>query len=310
MKSFWLILLTLTCLSAEAQRTKPPVLKDTITADTLQEVMISARRGLSEQDFIDQLLADTLFYEAFRNLQKFSFMADDNIITFNKRYKREAHIFRKIYHNNSGAKYKQTIISQSDSGEVYSNNGQFDLFTVKMFGYIFMNDRNTDFINESIHKGENNTEGYKQKLKTLIFSPGRPVSGVPLIGDKMRLFDPKFRKYYDYSYKSAMQDTLPVYLFTVKLKPNLRTGDQNDVVIKELGTYLDKKTFAITGRYISMDYNSLPFSFKVRMTIKLSTIAGLQVPTYVAYNGEWDIPFHQKEICSFDIRHYNFNRKK
>jgi hypothetical protein len=31
------------------------------------------------------------------------------------------------------------------------------------------------------------------------------------------------------------------------------------------------------------------------------------VPTHISYDGDWDIPFKKREICTFDIKHYNFN---
>lgn len=307
-KTSLLVFFVLLCIYAHAQKKRIHVV-DTLPNVTLDSVLVMAKAGLSQYDFIDKMMADTGFYQAFRNMSKYSFTAENRITVFNDQKLRIGEIYRKIYHNNTGPTYKAELIATKDSGKVYSKKGDFDLFTVRMFSYIFMNDKNTDFI-DAPAKNEKGAEGYKDKLKTLIFTPGKPVDGVPLVGSKTELFSNKLRKYYNYSYfHGNYQDSIPVYKFKCSMKPELRKSKQDDVMIKEMTTIFDKRNLTILGRYIDMSYSSSLFDFDVQMYIELGQVGEDLVPVKIQYNGNWDIPFKDAERCSFDIKHYGYKKR-
>ena len=169
------------------------------------------------------------------------------------------------------------------------------------------NERNRDSTFK--HRVKSFEEAYKEKLKTLLFTPGKPVKGVPLISDKTAIFSPDLAKYYQYSfYYATYQGDIPVYYFKCKLKEGISWWNKDDTMIKELTTIFDAKNMKILGRYIDMAYASLPFNFHVKMNIELSYLnEEILVPTHISYDGDWDIPFKKREICTFDIKHYNFN---
>lgn len=289
---------------------KRPFFSDTLRSVTIDSnLTITAKRGLSMNDFVEVMMADTAFYQAFRDLRKFSFTAHNVIKTYNDEEKILSKIVRKIKHDNSTIKYKQTELYKVDSGKIYKRNGDFDLYTVKMFSYIFMNDRNTDFTEvKKVGKKESDEEGYKQKLKTLIFNPGKPVRGVPLISDKTEIFGKELSKYYTFTfYYATYQDSIPVYYFKCKTKEGLSWWNEDDTMIKELTTIFDARNLTILGRYIDMRYSSVPFDFNVKMNIEMSyVLEDMLVPTHISYDGDWDIPLKKKEICTFDIHHTEF----
>lgn len=298
-------------LKAEAQ-TPRQVVSDTLRSVTLDSTLvITAKRGLSMDDFITVMQQDTDFYKAFKNLRLFSFEAYNNIQTFDDKNRINAKMMRRIKHDNSSRDYKQTLLEKNDSGKVYRKNGDYDLYTVRMFSFIFMNDKNTDFSQEGIQsKADSDEESYKQKLKTLIFNPGKEVKGIPLISDKTEIFGESLRKYYDFTfYYATYQDTIPVYYFKCKVKPNQSWWKEDDTMIKELTTIFDASSFRILGRYIDMRYKSMPFDFDVKMNITLRYITEeLTVPEAISYDGAWDIPFKKKEICTFEVRHTKFKK--
>ena len=285
---------------------------DTLKSVTLDSTLvITAKRGLSMQDFIEVMQNDTDFYQSFKNLRLFSFQANNVIETFDSNNKTEGKMIRKIRHDNSTPTYKQYELKKIDSGKVYRKNGDYDLYTVRMFSYIFMNDKNTDFTKQAVQtKSESDEEGYKQKLKTLIFNPGKPVKGIPLISDKTEIFSEGLSKYYDFSfYHATYQDSIPIYYFKCKTKSELSWWKEDDTMIKELTTIFDARSLRILGRYIDMRYSSIPFDFNVKMNIELSYVTDeITVPTYISYDGDWDIPFKKKEICTFEIEHINFKK--
>lgn len=298
------------CVSTTFAQRKYPAIVDTLPSVKIDSALvITAKAGLSEDDFINEILNDTLFYKAFKLMKKYSFIADNTVITYDKNNKRLSRMYRRIYHNNTGPEYKAEPLITTDSGKVYDRKGEYDLYTVQMFSYIFMNPHNTDFTEEKASKGEKSDESYKSKLKTLVFSPGKAVTGVPLVSNKTAIFDPKMRKYYDYKfYHATYHDTIPVYRFKCSMKPELRKGKQDDVMIKELTTIFDKKNFNILGRYIEMSYGSVPFDFDVKMNIELSKIGDELLPVKITYDGYWDIPFKEPERCSFSVKHSKYKR--
>jgi hypothetical protein len=243
-------------------------------------------------------------------MKKYSFTAENRIFTYNKENSVEGKIYRRVYHNNTGP-YKMEVLQKKDDGNVYKRNGKYSLYTVEMFDYIFMNAYNSDFVPSapiSGAKGESN-ESYKDKLKTLIFSPGRPIKGVPFIGNKTQIFTSNMRQYYDYTfYRGTYLDTIPVYRFKVALKPDLSSWTAGGMMIKELVTIFDMRNFQILGRYVDMKYGNLAFDFDVQMNIELGYFGEDKtlLPTKISYQGNWDIPFKREERASFLILHKGY----
>ncbi|MBC7915613.1 MAG: hypothetical protein H7Y07_16005, partial [Pyrinomonadaceae bacterium] len=191
-----------------------------------------------------------------------------------------------------------------------------ELYTVEMIDYIFMNAYNSDFTASADIPGggkKGSNESYKDKLKTLIFSPGKPVKGIPFISNKTEIFTANMRQYYDYSYfSSTYLDSIPVYKFRVKEKPGLSNWTKDGLMIKELVTIFDKRDFQILGRYVDMKYDNMAFDFDVQMNIELGYFDGGEVllPTKVSYQGNWDIPLKRQERASFLILHKGYRPGK
>jgi len=205
-------------------------------------------------------------------------------------------------------------LAKKDSGNVYKRNGKYDLYTVEMFDYIFMNAYNSDFVKSSPGVGGGSNESYKDKLKTLIFSPGRPIKGVPFISNKTQIFSPNMRQYYDYQFFSGTYlDSIPVYRFKVTVKPGLSSWTKDGLMIKELTTIFDKRNFQILGRYFDMKYSNMAFDFDVQMNIELGYFGNegeTLLPTKISYQGNWDIPFKKEERASFLILHKGYKEGK
>jgi hypothetical protein len=260
------------------------------------------KAGLNVEDFIQEILNDTSFYQAFRNMKKYTFFAENRVYTYDKNDKVKGKVYRKIKHNNDGP-YKMEFLEKQDSGDLLKRNGKYELYTVEMFDYIFMNAYNTDFVPNSANnlgpKGGSN-ESYKDKLKTLIFTPGRPIKGVPFIAGKTEIFTPNMRQNYNYNFaKGTYLDSIPVYRFKVSMKPDLSNWTKDGIMIKELTTIFDQRNFQILGRYIDMKLDNLAFEFDVQMNIEMSYFGEDLLPTKITYQGNWDIPFKKEEKASF-----------
>jgi hypothetical protein len=300
------LLFTLFGFTSKAQQ-QPRYNPDTIRTIVIDSAVNIHSHRLNTQDFIDAVLADTGFYQAFRNMKKYSFIAENYIYTYNKNNKIDGKIYRKLKHVNIGSKHSIEYIAKRDSGNVYKKDGKYQLYTVNMFDYIFTNAYKSGFGTGSMITGKPGTkdESYKDKMKTLIFAPGHKVDGIPFISSKTEIFSPDMRQYYDYQFaRGKYLDSIPVYRFRVIQKSSTQG---NDVVIKELTTIFDMRTFQILGRYVNLQYHNLFIDLDVQMNIELINYHGDLVPAKVTYQGDWDIPLHKEERASFLVVQKDYN---
>jgi hypothetical protein len=310
MKRIYLLLSLMSICGLGFAQQIPRFNPDTVLTVTIDSAITVSSTRLTVESFINEIINDTSFYAAFRNMKKYSFNAENRIFTYDKKNSVEGKVYRKIYHNNEGP-YKMQFLEKKDEGNVYKRNGKYSLYTVEMFDYIFMNAYNSDFVPSAPitgAKGESN-ESYKDKLKTLIFSPGRPIKGVPFIGKKTEIFTANMRQYYDYSFfRGTYLDSIPVYRFKVVMKPELSNWTKDGLMIKELTTIFDMRNFQILGRYVDMKYDNFAFDFDVQMNIELGYFGNDQtlLPTKITYQGNWDIPFKRQERASFLILHKGY----
>jgi hypothetical protein len=302
--AFSFLLLAFSSFSQQIKRFNP----DTIRTIVIDSAVNIRSHHLNAQDFIDAVLADTGFYKAFRDMKKYSFIAENRIYTYNKNNKVDGKIYRKIKHSDIGGKHITEYLVKKDSGNLYKSNGKYQLYTVEMFDYIFGNAYNSDFAEGPSLDGKGGkNESYKDKLKTLIFRPGHKVTGIPFISSKSEIFSKDMQEYYFYQFaRGKYLDTIPVYRFRVVRKPSIA---DNDVVIKEMNTIFDARTFKILGRYVDMKYSNWIFSFDVQMNIELGEFDGELLPTKITYQGNWDVPLHKTERASFLIVHKDYKKE-
>lgn len=262
---------------------------------------------LNVQDFIDAVLADTGFYKAFRNMKRYGFTAANDIYTYDKNNKVEGEIHRRVRHTIVNGKPKTEYLLKQDKGKVYKKNGKYELYTVEMFDYIFDNAYRSEFSAADPFEGGGGKNGsYKAKAKTLIFSPGRRVPGIPFISSKTEIFSSDMRQFYRYEFARGMYlDSIPVYRFKVIRKSS--TSD-SDVMINELTTIFDMRDFKILGRFVDMRFDNMFVDFNVKMNIELIPYNGELLPAKMSYQGNWDIPLHKEERSSFLILHKDYQK--
>jgi hypothetical protein len=303
MRKYFLLVLCSLCLAFNsfAQQQQTRFNPDTIRTIVIDSSVNIRSHKLNMQDFIDAVLADTGFYQAFRNMKKYSFIGENYIYTYDKNNKINGKIYRKFKRIESGGKQTIVYIAKRDSGNVYKKDGKYQLYTVNMFDYIFMNAYKTGYGSGSMISGkpDSKDQSYKDKLKILIFAPGHRLDGIPFISSKTEIFSPDMRPLYDYQFaRGAYLDSIPVYRFRVVQKAST---SNSDVVIKELTTIFDMRTFQILGRYVNIQYHNMFIDLDVKMNMELDKFNGDLVPTKVTYQGDWNIPFHKDEKASFLI---------
>jgi hypothetical protein len=266
-------------------------------------VVHAVRDGLDVQDFVTLIQEDTTFYRAFQNLRRISYDGSTNVRMFD-----EDHLSQATYANrmtqyvNDSCRWMQFPF-EVNTGDFFDKHGEVNYYTAGVFSYIFLY---KDTICGKIVETDNNAgsddkfELRKEQLKTLIFNPGRPVDGIPLIGDKMEIFSPEMQPYYDYTIARERYATgVDCYVFTIKKKPEAEKG--KDVVINDLTTWFDVDSKEIVARSYKLSYFTSLFDFDVSMDVRMGTIDGYRVPVSIKYSGFWDIPLREPEIGNIQI---------
>jgi hypothetical protein len=301
---FFLAITFVSSYSYAQQRFNP----DTILTVVIDSTVNIKSHKLTAQDFIDAVLADTGFYKAFRNMKRYAFVADNHIYTYDKKNKVDGEIYRRIKHTVVNGKPKNEYLIKQDKGNIYKKNVKYQLYTAEMFDYIFTNAYNSEFSgSDAFSSPDGKNQSYKAKLKTLIFSPGRKVTGIPFLSGKTEIFGRNMRQFYQYEFtRGKYLDSIPVYRFKVIKKPSTADGD---VMIRELTTIFDMRDFKILGRYVDMKYSNLLFDFDVKMNIELIPFNGELLPAKVSYQGNWDVPLHKEERASFLIQQRDYSTK-
>ena len=284
---------------------------DTIRTIYIDSAVNIRAHKLNVEDFIHAVVTDTSFYSAFQNMKRYSFLAENQIYTYDKHNKITGNMYRKLRHTTGSDKIQ--YLAKVDKGNLLKKNGKYQLLTVEMFDYIFGNAYAADFVPDAPiadAKGINSNAGIKDKLKTLIFNPGRPITGVPFISNKTQIFSANMRQYYDYTfYKGKYLDSIPVFWFKVKVKPDISNWTKDGLMIKELTTIFDARNFAILGRNVDMKLNNILFDFDVKMNIEMSYFDDVKLPVKISYQGNWNVPFKKEERASFLVSHRDYKLK-
>ncbi|HMZ90585.1 MAG TPA: hypothetical protein PK511_04640 [Chitinophagales bacterium] len=272
-----------------------------ITVDSF--VVHAVRDGLNVQDFVQMIQEDTTFYRAFQNLRRIEYDGSATVRMFNEDHLSIASYSNRMSQFLDGKCRWMQFPFEVNTGDFFDKHKQLNYYTAGVFSYIFLY---RDTICGNIVETDNNAgsddklELRKEQLKTLIFNPGRPVNGIPLIGDKMEIFSPEMQQYYDYTIaREKFATGVDCFVFTIKKKPEAEKG--KDVVINELTTWFDVDSKEIVARNYQLSYFTSLFDFDVSMKVRMGTIDGYRVPVSIKYSGYWDIPFRDPEIGNIDI---------
>lgn len=274
---------------------------ESILLDTA--TIIAQRQGFNVADFVSIVKSDTSFYQSFKNLHRFAYQINGNLMVFDKHGKTVAQLNRNA-HQTTGSTHRIMVIDKDEiTGSMLKKNGTYNYYTAQLFNDIFFD---TKPVLLKSNQANDKSNKHIAQLKTLLFKPGTSVDGVPLVGNKLQLFDAQ-EKYYNYYLSTARyNDSLICYVFSCIAKTDEQGISSGNAVIKNLTTYFDKKTFQVVARKYVMQYASALFDFNVTMDIKIEPINGVFVPTHIAYNGVWDVAFKKAEIAQFQLQFYNW----
>ena len=107
---------------------------------------------------------------------------------------------------------------------------------------------------------------------------------------------------YDMSIDMEEHNKTSCYIFTIKAKE----GRKSDVVIDEMTTWFNDKTFEIVARNYSLSYDAGVYDFNVQMQVELTKFSEFLVPSLIRYVGNWKAIFKKRERGIFTATLFDF----
>ena len=275
---------------------------------TLSEIVINNK--LNVPAFINRVKSDTTFYKAFRTLHIIGFTALNDIRMVDKNGVTKASLLSKIKQVRKNNCRSMEVLQETIFGDMYDVKKNFNYYTGEMYAGLFFT-KDSVCGEDNIVKGHefstagvSGMEKHKQQLKMLFFNPGRKISGIPLMGNKTALFDDNMSDKYDMSIDMDEYNKTSCYIFKIKV----RDENKRDVVIDEMTTWFNDKTFEIVARDYVLSYDAGVYDFNVQMHVEMTKFAEYLVPSLIRYNGNWKAIFKKRERGIFTATLFDFRK--
>ncbi len=279
---------------------------------TLAEVVV--RNNFDYKRLLNQIKEDTTFYKAFRNLRILGFTSYNDIKMLSRKGKVEASLYSKTRQNRANGCRTMDVLEETTTGDFYDRKGNYNYETPELYAGLFFT-KGTVCGEDNIVKGrarsvsnKKGMEKHKEQLKMLFFNPGKKIPGIPLIGNKLDLYDDDAHKLYDYRLDLEEYKGQLCYVFSITPKENLGFLKNDRIVVDQMTTWFDQKTLEVMGRNYSLSYKALVYDFDVQMEVEMGKFEGLTVPKILRYKGNWDVAFKKRERAVFTATLFDFKK--
>lgn len=276
---------------------------------TLTDAIV--RNNFDYKAILQRIKEDTSFYKAFKTLRTIGYSSYNYIQMRDKNEKVIATLNSKTRQNKVGGCRTMDVLEESISGNMRDANGDYNYTTPALYASLF-------FTKGQICGETNNVKGKvrtvsgsglskaKDQLKMLFFNPGKKIPGIPLIGNKLDLYDESAHELYDYKLDYVDYHGQLVYVFEVKPKDDLGFFSKNNVVVDQMTTWFNPKTLEVLGRNYALSYNAGAYDFNVQMEVEMTYFNGQLVPKILRYKGNWDVVFKKREKGIFTATLFDF----
>lgn len=278
---------------------------------TLSEVVV--RNNFDYKTLLAQIKEDTTFYKAFRNLRVLGFSSYNDIKMLDKKGAVKASLFSKTRQNRADGCRTMDVLEETVTGDFYDSKGNYNYMTPELYAGLFFTKGKVCGEN-NIVKGRNLTfsdkkglEKHKEQLKMLFFNPGKKISGIPFIGDKLDLYDESAHKLYDYRLDIEEFHGTLCYVFSIQPQADKVKSDR--VVVDQMVTWFDMKTLEVLARNYSLSYKAGVYDFDVSMEVEMTKFNGYTVPKILRYRGNWDVIFKKRERALFTATLFDFKKQ-
>lgn len=307
-KFFAIAILLLFSFASYAQNKTDTTIKVNNNYITLSEIVVNNK--LDVTSFIEKVKNDTTFYKAFRNLRIIGYTSLNDIRMLDNIGNSKASLQSKTKQTRTGNCRKMEVMQETSTGDMYDDHHNFNYYTAEMYAGLFFT-KDSVCGEDNIVKGHEFSTGglsgmekHKEQLKMLFFNPGKKINGLPFISGKTEIFDESMAEKYNMNIDLRDFNKTSCYVFTIKVKDDKRSG----VVINEMTTWFNEKTFEIVARNYSLSYDAGIYDFNVDMEVQMTKAGDLLVPALLRYNGNWKAIFKKREHGVFTATLFDFVR--
>lgn len=278
----------------------------------LSDVIV--RSDVNIASFIKKVQDDTTFYKAFKNLRILSYTSINDIRMMDKKGGLIASLNSKTHQVRIGDCRSMQLLSEQTTGDIRDRKGNWNFYTAQLYAGLFFTTGSVCGENNIVQGSLGNMDHlsgmdkHKEQLKLLFFNPGKPIPGIPFLGNKMDIFSKDAAELYDYNVDIEPYNGKDCYVFKVTAKDSLDKSQRDRVVIDEMTTWFDPKTMEVQGRIYDMSYDAGVYDFNVHMEAQLGKYGDLLVPTLLRYNGTWGVMFKGRERGVFTATLYDFGK--
>jgi len=276
----------------------------------LSEVVM--RSDLNVPKFIQRVKEDTTFYKAFRTLHVLGFTSLNDIRIIDKTGKQKASLQSRTKQQRNAGCRTMEVLEEKATGNFYTSDSNYNYYTAQLYAGLFFTNGsvcNENNIVKGIDFSTRSKKGmakHKEQLKMLFFNPGKKISGIPFIGDKIDIFDPDRARYYNFRIDKADYEGQSCYVFSISSKEDLREGKKDKIVIDNMITWFNAKTMEIMARNYDISYNAGVYDFDVHMEVELTKFGTYLVPKTLRYKGNWNVIFKKRERGIFTATLFDF----
>lgn len=276
---------------------------------TLTDAIV--RNHFDYKEILQRIKEDTSFYKAFKTLRIIGYSSYNFIEMKDKNEAVVATLNSKTKQTRKDNCRSMEVLEERTSGNLRNANGEYNYLTPSLYASLFFT-KGTICGETNIVTGKKRVvqgaglEKAKEQLKMLFFNPGKKISGIPFIGNKLDLYDESAHELYDYKLDYVDYHGQLAYVFDVQPKKDLSFFQKDRVVVDQMITWFNPKTLEVLGRNYSLSYKAGVYDFNVQMEVEMTYFNGLLVPKILRYKGNWDVIFKKRERGLFTATLFDY----
>ena len=277
---------------------------------TLSDAIV--RNNFEYKDILERIKRDTSFYKAFKTLRTIGYSSFNHIEMFDKNQRMIASLDSRTRQNKIGDCRTMDVLDEKTFGNLRDSKGEYNYVTPSLYASLFFT-KGQICGETNIVKGKKRTiqgsgiEKAKEQLKMLFFNPGEKIPGIPMIGNKLDLYDDNAHELYTYRLDYVDYHGKLAYVFEIKPKEDLGFFAKDRVVVDQMITWFNPTTLEVLGRNYALSYKAGVYDFNVQMEVEMTyTPNGLLVPKILRYKGDWDVIFKKRERGLFTATLFDF----
>ena len=277
---------------------------------TLADAIV--RNNFEYKDILARIKRDTSFYKAFKTLRTIGYSSFNHIEMYDKNLKIQASLDSRTRQNKIAGCRTMDVLEEKTFGNLRDSKGEYNYVTPSLYASLFFT-KGKICGETNIVKGKKRTiqgsgiEKAKEQLKMLFFNPGEKIPGIPMIGNKLDLYDDNAHELYNYRLDYVDYHGKLAYVFEIKPKEDLGFFAKDRVVVDQMITWFNPTTLEVLGRNYSLSYKAGVYDFNVQMEVEMTyTPNGLLVPKILRYKGDWDVVFKKRERGLFTATLFDF----